>query len=219
MYMNTAFDLAQVDHLLTTTRAVRKRLDLTRPVEQSVIVECLSLAAQAPSGANAQRWRWVVVTDPDKKQSIGHLYARSFGSYITPKMEVLQPDDHASVRMTDSANFLAEHMGEVPVLVIPCVLDRPPADSIEAQAGFWGGILPAVWSFQLALRSRGLGSAWTTLHLDYENEVAELLGIPSTVTQAALLPVAYYTGDDFKTAPRRPIEELTYWDQWKARRD
>jgi nitroreductase len=218
MQLNTAFDLTQTDRLLSTTRAVRKRLDLTRPVEQSVIVDCLRLAAQAPSGANAQRWRWMVVTDPDKKHAIARYYSDSFASYIAPKLEMLQPDDHASVRMTDSAKFLAEHMGDVPVLVIPCVLDRPPAgDSLESQAGFWGGILPAVWSFQLALRSRGLGSAWTTLHLDHEQAVAELLGIPRTVTQTALLPVAYYTGDDFKPAPRRPIEELTYWDQWRTR--
>jgi nitroreductase len=217
--MNTAFDLAHTDRLLTTTRAVRKRLDLTRPVEPSVIVDCLRIAAQAPSGGNAQRWRWIVVTDPDKKQAMGALYAKSFASYIAPKLEALEPGDHASVRMTDSAAFLAEHMGEAPALVIPSVLDRPPTyDDVEAQAGYWGGILPAVWSFQLALRSRGLGSAWTTLHLTYEREVAELLGIPSTVTQAALLPVAYYTGDDFKQASRRPVEELTYWNHWKATR-
>ena len=215
----TPFDLTHTDHLLTTTRAVRKRLDLTRPVEPSVILDCLRIAAQAPSGANAQRWRWMVVTDPDKKQAIARFYADSFASYIAPKLEVLQPEDHASVRMTDSASYLAEHLGEAPALVIPCVLDRPPVGGdCEPQASFWGGILPAVWSFQLALRSRGLGSAWTTLHLPYERDVAELLGIPPTVTQTALLPVAYYTGDDFQPAPRRRVEEITYWDQWKATR-
>ena len=217
--MSGGFDLAQTDHLLTTTRAVRKRLDLTRPVEPKVLLDCIRIASQAPSGANAQRWRWIVVTDPEKKKTVGRLLRSSFASYIAPSWKLIEPGDHASVRMTDSATFLAEHMGEVPALVIPCVLDRPPeANGGEQSAGFWGGILPAVWSFQLALRSRGLGSAWTTLHLNYENEVADAARRAATVTQAALLPVAYYTGTDFKPAPRRPREELTYWDEWKATR-
>ncbi|HSS10243.1 MAG TPA: nitroreductase family protein [Acidimicrobiales bacterium] len=215
----TEFDLEQTDRLLTTTRAVRRRLNLTRPIEPSLILDCLRIATQAPSGGNAQRWRWMIVTDPAKKQPIADYYAKSFSAYIAPKKLLIGPDDHASVRMTDSASYLADHMAEVPALVIPCVLDRPPsAESGEEQAGFWGGILPAVWSFQLALRSRGLGSAWTTLHLNYEREVGELLGVPDTVTQAALLPVAYYTGDGFQPAPRRPTEEIVYWDTWKATR-
>jgi nitroreductase len=214
--VSTAFDLAQTDRLLTTTRAVRKRLDFDRPVEPEVLLECIQIATQAPSGSNAQRWRWMVVTDPAKKKVVAHYYDLSFRDYIAPKLELIQPGDHASVRMTDSATYLAEHMADVPVLVIPCVLDRPPEGDGEGQAGFWGGILPAVWSFQLALRSRGLGSAWTTLHLNFERDIGEALGIPPTVTQAALLPVAYYTGDEFKPAQRRPARELTYWNEWKA---
>jgi nitroreductase len=212
------FDLSETDRLLTTTRAVRKRLDFQRPVEPEVLLECIQIATQAPSGSNAQRWRWMIVTDPEKKQAIARYYDMSFRDYIAPKLELIGPDDHSSVRMTGSATFLADHMADVPALVIPCILDRPPEGGDEAQAGFWGGILPAVWSFQLALRSRGLGSAWTTLHLNYEKEVGEILGIPPTVTQAALLPVGYYTGDDFKPAPRRPAHEVTYWDRWKATR-
>jgi nitroreductase len=211
------FDLQQTDLLLTTTRAVRKRLDLNRPVEPSLLLECLDIATQAPSGGNTQKWRWLLVTDPEKKQKIQDYYAKSFAAYIAPKKELIQPGDVRSIKMTDSATYLAEHMAEVPVLVIPCVLDRPPAPDGEQEAGFWGGILPAVWSFQLALRSRGLGSAWTTLHLNYEAEVAEILGIPNTVTQVALLPVAYYTGEGFKPAPRRPVQEVTYWDSWKSK--
>ena len=211
------FDLSQTDKLLTTTRAVRKRLDLERPVEPAVLLECLGLATQAPSGGNAQRWRWVLVTDPAKKEAIAALYDEGFRAYLAPRLELIQPGDHASVRMTESSTYLAEHLAEVPVLVIPCTLDRmPPGPSAEQEASFWGGILPAVWSFQLALRSRGLGSAWTTLHLDRADQVGELLGIPDTVTQVALLPVAYYTGDDFRPAPRRPVEEVTYWDEWRA---
>ena len=209
------FDLEQTDRLLTTTRAVRKRLDLTRPVDPEVITDCLRIATQAPSGSNAQRWRWLVVTDPDKKRALGEYYEKSFSAYIAPKQQAIAGDAHR-MRITDSAVHLATHLGEVPAIVIPCVLDRPPTSDGEAMAGFWGGILPAVWSFQLALRSRGLGSAWTTLHLNYEREVGELLGIPDTVTQVALLPVAYYTGETFKPAPRRPVEEITYWDGWKS---
>ena len=210
------FDLAQTDRLLTTTRAVRKRLDLQRPVEREVILECLSVASQAPSGSNSQRWRWMLVTDADKKRAIAGYYRKSWEAYMAPKLALLDPDDKASVKMTASARHLAEHMGEVPVLVIPTVLDLPPQDTMgEAQAGFWGGIFPAVWSFQLALRSRGIGSATTTLHLNYEREIGELLGMPDTVKQVALLPVAYYTGTDFSPAPRRPIEEVTYWDSWR----
>jgi nitroreductase len=212
-----SFDLAHTDHLLTTTRAVRKRLDLARPVEPSVLLDCLRLATQAPSGGNAQRWRWVLVTDPAKKAAIASLYDEGFRAYLAPRLERIQPGDHASVRMTESSTYLAEHLAEVPVLVIPCTLDRlPPDPSPEQVASFWGGILPAVWSFQLALRSRGLGSAWTTLHLDRADQVGALLGIPSTATQVALLPVAYYTGDDFRPALRRPVEEVTYWDEWRA---
>lgn len=210
------FDLAETDRLLTTTRAVRRRLDLDRPVDRAVIADCLRVAIQAPTGSNAQRWRWVVVTDPDKKRAVGELYAKSFDAYMAPKLALINPDDAKSLRMTGSATYLAEHVGDVPALVIPCVLGRPPAGSGEAPAGFWGGILPAVWSFMLALRSRGLGSAYTTLHLNYEQEVGELLGIPGTVTQVALVPVAYHIGGDFELATRRPVEEVTYWNRWKG---
>jgi nitroreductase len=211
------FDLQQTDRLLTTTRAVRKRLDLSRPVPATVVLDCLRIAVQAPSGANAQRWRWVVVSDASKKAAIAPLYQKSFAAYMAPKWELIEPDDDASRRMADSASYLADHLAEVPVLVIPCVLDRPPAPGKgEDSAGFWGGILPAVWTFQLALRSRGLGSTWTTLHLNYEREVGEILGIPETVTQVALLPIAYHQGNGFRPAPRRPVEDITYWNSWKS---
>jgi len=211
------FDLAQTDRLLTTTRTVRRRLDLGRPVPDRVLLDCVQIATQAPSGGNAQRWRWLIVRNPDKKRLVAGFYAKAFAAYMAPKRALIAEDDHATVRMTDSAAFLAEHMADVPALVIPTVLGRPPADTTgEASAGFWGSILPAVWSFQLALRSRGLGSAWTTLHLDFEREIGAALGIPDTVTQVALLPVAYCIGDRFKPAPRRAVGDVTYWDEWKA---
>lgn len=211
------FDLATVDHLLTTTRAVRKRIDLGRPVDPGVVHACLQLACQAPSGGNTQRWRWMVVADPARKQFVAERYAASFARYIAPRKAQLRPDDVPSRRMIESATYLADHMAEMPLLVIPCTLDVAPDGATSEQlAGLYGGIFPAIWSFQLALRSRGLGSALTTLHLDYEREIGEELGIPETVTQVALLPVGYYTGDDFRPAPRRPVEEITYWDTWKV---
>ena len=217
MRNSEGLDRATVDQLLTTTRAVRKRIDLDRPVEPGVVLECLQLASQAPSGGNNQRWRWMVVADAEKKKLVADYYAQSFARYIAPKRALLRPDDRASHRMIESATYLADRMADMPLLVIPCTLDQltPDADA-EQRAGLYGGIFPAVWSFQLALRSRGLGSALTTLHLSYEREIGEALGIPETVTQVALLPVGYYTGDSFRPAPRRPVDEITYWDSWKA---
>jgi nitroreductase len=210
-------NLDTVDRLLTTTRAVRKRIDRERPVEPEAVEECLRLASQAPSGGNNQRWRWMVVVDADKKKVVAERYAESFARYIAPRKAQLRPDDERGHRMVESASYLADHMAEMPLLVIPCTLDQlGPAASAEQRASLYGSIFPAIWSFQLALRSRGLGSALTTLHLDYDREVGEALGIPDTVTQVALLPVGYYTGEDFKIAPRLPVEEITYWDTWKA---
>lgn len=215
--IGTGLALDTVDRLLTTTRAVRKRIDRERPVEPEVVEECLRLASQAPSGGNNQRWRWMVVVDADKKKVVAERYAESFARYIAPRKAQLRPDDERGHRMVESASYLADHMAEMPLLVIPCTLDQlGPGANAEQRASLYGGIFPAIWSFQLALRSRGLGSALTTLHLDYDREVGEALGIPETVTQVALLPVGYYTGEDFKIAPRRPVEEITYWDTWKA---
>lgn len=204
------FDLTQTDHLLSTTRAVRKRLDLGRPVPRELILECLRLAVQAPTGGNTQRWRWVVVDDPDKKAALAELYRRGWKPYLEQARQAradqgLDPE----TRVSDSADYLADHLHEVPAMLVPCLLDRGEG------AGYWGSIVPAVWSFMLAARSRGLGTAYTTIHLFAEGEAAEILGIPDTVSQAALIPVAYYTGDDFKPAKRRPVEEITYWNTWK----
>jgi nitroreductase len=217
--MGAPFDLAQTDKLLTTTRAVRKRLDLTRPVPRDVLLECLEIAVQAPAGGNVQRWRWVIVDDPEKRAGLAELYRRAYEPYIEVQKQAVQKTgrtDPSTMGIIDSSTYLAEHLHEVPVHVIPCALDRVPPNAKQGlMAGFYGSILPAVWSFQLALRSRGLGSAWTTLHLEYEEEAADLLGIPHTVSQVALLPVAYYTGDDFKRATRRPAAEVTYFNGWK----
>jgi nitroreductase len=200
-----------VDHLLTTTRAVRKRLDLSRPVPPEVIEECLRLAIQAPTGSNRQGWRWVVVTGADKRAALADLYRQGFGPYI----DRARQGSEGMTRVGESALWLAERLEQVPVHVIPCIEDYTKG---RPHAGVWASIYPAVWSFQLALRSRGLGSVLTTLHLVREREAAELLGIPDGVLQAGLLPVAYSTGDDFKPARRRPVAEVTSWDGWGQRR-
>lgn len=206
-------DLTAVDELLTTTRSVRKRLDLTRPVEPAIIAECLEIAVQAPTGGNRQKWHFVVITDADKRAQVAGYYRQSFfDHYISGARQ--QSRDAQTHRVLDSAEYLAHHMHEVPVLIIPCYEGRVETASPQAQASFYGSILPATWSLMLALRARGVGSAWTTLHLRYEKEVGAVLGIPDTVTQAAMLPVAYFTGDDFQPARRQPAREVTYWDSW-----
>jgi nitroreductase len=213
-------DLATVDRLLTTTRSVRKRLDLTRAVEPEVIEECLELAVQAPTGGNSQGWHFLVVTDAAKKARIGELYKQSFYIYARAREEQVNRPDRGQAyqeqmgRVVKSAVYLANHMHEVPIMVLPCIENRVEERGLMAQAGLYGSILPAAWSFMLALRSRGLGTAWTTLHLRYEEEIAGLLGIPATITQAALFPVAYYMGEDFQPARRLPVAQITSWNQW-----
>jgi len=215
----TELDLGQVDNLLTTTRAVRKRLDLTRPVPRELILDCIRIACQAPAGGNYQRWRWMIVDDADKRHAIADAYLRGYQPYIDEQKAAVAdniPDDTTVTRIISSSDYLAHKLAEVPVHVIPCALGSAPDDDITS-AGWWGSLLPAVWSFMLAARARGLGTAWTTLHLHYEREVGELLGIPDTVTQLALVPTAYYTGNTFRPGERRPAEEVTYWNTWKQR--
>ncbi|MGZ4703232.1 MAG: nitroreductase family protein [Acidimicrobiales bacterium] len=206
------FDLTETDRLLSTTRAVRRRLDLDRPVEPEVIVECLRLAVQAPTGSNAQGWRWVVVTDPGKRAELARLYRDSGLAYLEQAASA-EPDPQTR-RVYERARDLAEVLHRVPVMVIPCIERRVDNAPTIITATAYGSILPAAWSFLLALRARGLGSTWTTLHLAREQEAAELLGIPDTVTQVALFPVAYTIGDDFKPAARPPVEAITHWDDW-----
>ena len=208
------FDLAQTDALLSTTRAVRKRLDLDRDVPDDVLLECLQLAVQAPTGSNQQGWRWMVIRDAEKKQALQDLYNEAGGDYLASA--AADADDGTQQgRVIDSANYLAQNLAKVPVLLIPMIIGRLPDNSANAAAGLMGSILPAVWSFQLALRSRGLGSCLTTLHLGKEQEAAELLGIPEHMTQAGLLPVAYTKGTDFKPAQRDDVAAITYLDTYK----
>ena len=209
------------DQLLSTTRSVRLRLALTRPVARSLIEECLNLAQQAPSGGNQQGWSFVVVTDREKRQALGTLYKQGWDVYLKSISSRLTTDSaptmpsHDVLRVYRSAQHLADHMGDVPVLVVPCIAGRTENGGVAEQAGQWGSILPAVWSFMLAARARGLGTCWTTLHLAHEREAAELLGIPfDDVMQTALIPVAHTLGDEFRPGPRRPLDTIAHWEQW-----
>jgi nitroreductase len=212
-------DLSTVDELLTTTRAVRKRLDLTRPVEPEVIEECLDLAIQAPVGGFIPRYHFMVVTDPNKKARIAELYkATYYGPYLSRREKTTKAFPDREERFIEVAGHLADHLHEVPVHVIPCVEGRSSDPSAFAQASLYGQVLQAAWSFMLALRSRGLGTCWTTLHLAHESEIAQLLGIPDSVTQTALIPAAYYTGRNFRPARRIDARQKTSWNSWDTRR-
>jgi nitroreductase len=215
LHPTTGFDLDHTDRLLTTTKQVRKRLDLTRPVPYDELLECIDLANHAPMGGNLERNRWMIIDDADTKARIAEYFAAVGRPYLAANSEA--PADDRTGKVIDSATFLVDHLHEVPALVLAMRLDRvPPGASTGAYAGYWGSVLPGVWSFQLAARSRGIGSAWTTFHLEHEAEVAELLGIPPSVTQVCLLAVGYYTGDSFSPAPRRPAADVTYLNRWKV---
>ena len=208
------------EELLTTTRTVRKRLDLTREVPLDLVKHCLDVALQAPSGSNTQRWQWLVITDPGQRAALGEIYQRACREYLESpgaagKLFAADPD-RAKVqqRVGSSVEYLADKMGDVPVHVIPC-LETPGADLPAGnQAGLWASLLPAAWSYMLAARSVTLGTAWTTLHLKYEKEAAEVLALPPNVHQAALIPTAFYTGDTFKPAARQPLDEVLHLNRW-----
>ena len=211
------YDLAVTDALLSTTRSVRKRLDLTRPVPKNIIRECLELSLQAPSGSNRQDWRWIVVTDSETRGALADLYRKGADSYLQEGYSKAKAAGAMQdIRVFESARYLCERMAKVPVHAIPCI--QIEQMEIENPDVMWpsilGSILPAMWSFQLALRARGLGSTFTPLHLNYAEEAAALLNIPANVKQAGLLPIAYTLGTDFKPAKRRPLNEVLHWNGW-----
>ena len=208
------------DEVLKTTRSVRKRLDFDKPVEREIVEECLEIALQAPTGSNSQGWHWIIVEDAAKKKALADIYHKNWDLYSNAPARQFAEGDTRGERMPlvrDSAAFLAENFEKAPLLLIPAIdgrLDNLPA---FAGAGAWGSLLPAVWSFMLALRERAMGSAWTTIHLmnDGEKEAADLLGIPyDKVTQGGLFPIAYTIGTDFKPAVREPLSKVLHWDKW-----
>jgi nitroreductase len=210
------FDLATVDRLLCTTRAVRKRLDLNRPVPRETVLECLRLSVYAPNASNAQRWRWVLVEDPERKKTIGDWYRAG----LTPPMEALLEQrrasgDEAGVRHSESVLYLGEVFARVPVIAVACVQGRIEDDpTLNGATWLLGSVFQAVWSFQLALRSRGLGSTFTTAHVLFEDDLRRLLGVPDDHSVVCMIPLAYTIGTDFRPAPRRPIESFIHVDYW-----
>jgi nitroreductase len=219
------FDLAQVDRLLTTTKAVRRRLDLERPVARDVVVECIRLASYAPNASNSQEWHWVVVDDPEQRRLVGEQYRKCTEASVSKMLAAKEAaGDEAGARISRSVLFLADVMGRVPVIVIPCydlgaatdryarLLDREQAPR-TMRPDMYASILPAVWSFQLALRSRGLGSTLTTAHQSDQPTMAGILGIPDSWDQVALIPAAYTTGGDFRPSPRAPVEDHIVWNR------
>ena len=198
-------DLASVDHVLRTTRSVRRRIDFERPVERETLEECIEIATQAPTGALAENWRFLVVTDPDKKLALAKLYRRALDHYAGLRAVSIKPAQQA----------LADRLHEMPALVLVCA-EGEPTEVPAMQVAFFGSVLPAAWSLMLALRARGLGATWTTLHLLHRDEAADMLGIPERVTQTVLLPVGYTLGAVLKPAVRKPAAEVSYWNTWGA---
>jgi nitroreductase len=203
-----SLDLDSVDLVLRTTRSVRRRIDFQRPIEPEVLEKCIEIATQAPTGVNAENWRFVVVMDADRKLAIADLYRSALESFVEAR----------GVEVKPAQRMLAKRLHEMPALILVCAEGRPLADSTPVQVGFYGSILPAAWSLMLALRARGLGATWTSLHLLHEGEIAHVLGIPEHVTQTVLLPVGYTLGAVLKPARRRPPREVIYWDEWGATR-
>ena len=216
-------DKKSVDELLTTTRTVRMRLDFTRPIDPKLVQECIDIAIQAPTASNGQSWAFFVITDARKRELIAHYYRLSWDEYIKDQSfeETAVATAEQMQRVGNSATYLAENIQNAPMMIIPCYEWRvEKSQMVMAQASMYGSILPATWSLMLALRSRAIGCAWTTLHLRYEREIAEILGIPEHFTQVALLPIAYYLGKRFKPAARRPAKDITFWDTWgQTRKD
>ena len=207
------------DEVLTTTRSVRRRLDLTRPVEREVLEECLRIAQQAPTASNTQAWHFVVVEDAATKAALADLYRKGGEAYLANMGRAMAAAEGNRPRpmhkLIGSALYLAEHLQDVPVLVVPAIEGRLEAAPVRTQSALWGTIAPATWRFMLAARPRGLGTCWTCFPLSHRREAAELLGIPyAEVTQVALVPVAYTIGTDFAPAPRKPLETMVHWGKW-----
>jgi len=205
------FPVEDTDRLLSTTRAVRRRLNLERPVPEEVLLDCIDLAEQAPTGGNQASRRWIVIRDPETKGRIADLYREVGGAFLKDAATRLAGTGHHNEHTMVSSAYLAKHLHEVPALVLVAIYGEHDE---SGRPGLFDSVIQAAWSFCLALRSRGLGSAWTTLHLGAADRVGELLGIPTGVTQVVLLPVAYTVGDEFSPAPRRPAREITWFDRW-----
>ncbi|MFJ4768768.1 nitroreductase family protein [Streptomyces uncialis] len=208
------------DELLSTTRAVRKRLDLDRPVPRRLIEECVDLATQAPTGRNRQRWHFIVVTDPARRRLVAELFRRALmagGGAPPTERDLRRMYAHpgSMERISDGFRHLYDNIHRVPAFVVPAVEGRTDRASVLDQSMTWGSILPATWSFMLAARARGLGTVWTTAQGPLERELAGVLGVPyEEVMLAAFIPLAFTIGTEFRPARRVPREQVLHWDRW-----
>ena len=212
--------LQSAEYILTTTRAVRKRLDFSKPVERELIEQCLEIALQAPNGSNMNTWKWIIVDDRDKIRKIAKIYDQAMDDYVTILGDATGDNYMGShipgaENISESVDYLRKHLAEVPAIAFPLLAGRLEGASVFYQASLWGSILQSVWSFFLALRTKGMGSAWTTAHLFREQEIAALLGIPANYTQVGLFPIAYTLGTEFKKAWRSPVEDVLDWNTFK----
>ncbi|MEJ6539706.1 MAG: nitroreductase family protein [Halioglobus sp.] len=212
--------LQSAEYILTTTRAVRKRLDFSKPVERELIEQCLEIALQAPNGSNMNTWKWIIVDDRDKIRKIAKIYDQAMDDYVTILGDATGDNYMGShipgaENISESVDYLRKHLAEVPAIAFPLLAGRLEGASVFYQASLWGSILQSVWSFFLALRTKGMGSAWTTAHLFREQEIAALLGIPANYTQVGLFPIAYTLGTEFKKAWRSPVEDVLNWNTFK----
>lgn len=207
-----------IDEILATTRSVRRRIDFTRAVEPALLLECIDLAVQAPTGVGGESWRFVIVTDGEKKQSLAELYRRAFEDYVAARDAEPAAGGEAAQTLSGNYRFLADRLQDFPALVVVCREGRPPVN-VPRQIAFYGSVLPAAWSLMLALRARGLGATWTSLLSTYEAEAAAVLRMPADATVAVLLPVGHMHKAVLRRAPRRPAHDVTFWDSWGARRD
>ena len=212
--------LQAAEYILTTTRAVRKRLEFSKPVERELIEQCLEIALQAPNGSNMNTWKWIIVDDRDKIRKIAKIYDQAMDDYVTILGDATGDNYMGShipgaENISESVDYLRKHLAEVPAIAFPLLAGRLEGASVFYQASLWGSILQSVWSFFLALRTKGMGSAWTTAHLFREQEIAALLGIPANYTQVGLFPIAYTLGTEFKKAWRSPVEDVLNWNTFK----
>ena len=197
-------DLSSVDTVLSTTRSVRRKLDLSRPVEPEVIYECINLSTQAPMGLGGESWRFLVVTERERKEKIAEIYKGLIMRLIEERGVPIKPTQHA----------LIERLPQMPALIFVCIIGEPPGAEVSSQIGFYGSILPTAWSLMLALRSRNLGSTWTSVLASQQTEIAEILEVPDGVVQTVMFPVAYTKGAKLKRAERQDARHLTYWNSW-----
>lgn len=221
--------VTHVDEVLTTTRAVRKRLDLERPVPREVLLRCVEIALQAPVSQNQELWRFIIVDDEQQRRRVAEVYRKAAYERVLRPLEegaaklqhlvaagdAVTGGDARLARTMSSVRHLYDTIDRVPVLVVVGWAGRAPRRSTGPEAsGVFGTVLPAIWSFQLALRSRGLGSTYTCIHLHEEEAMREVLGIPETVFQVAMLPVAYTIGLDFRVADRASPQEVISFNRW-----